>query len=987
MPIPYLKTPKHPVPDDEPASQPRSPKARWIQKLLSSGNGAVRILGKTLSTIMRITLRLTKRLREKLRKPNKRRLVRFWLPVSGIALLVIILSGIVTFAWFARDLPDPDRISDRSVAQSTRIFARDGTTLLYEIHGDEKRTIVELADISKFVIDGTIAIEDKDFYKHRGFSVTGIIRSAWRDITTGSRVGGSTITQQFVKNAILTTEKKLTRKIREVVLAYEIERRFTKEQILKLYFNEIPYGSNAYGVEAAAQMYFGKRAKDLSLAESSILAAIPQAPTFYSPYGNNSDALLKRAHLVLDRMAEQGYISQAQADEAKSEDVLANVKPKRETIIAPHFVFYVKQLLTEKYGELAVERDGLKVITSLDVDKQRFAEEAVAEQEGKNAVQHDAHNAALVAIDPKTGQVLAMVGSRDYFNPDIDGNVNVALTLQQPGSSIKPIVYATAFDRGYTPDTMLFDLETRFKIPGAPDYVPHNYDGSERGPLTMRQALAGSLNIPAVKTLYLAGVDNVVAQAQKLGYSTWNDRSRLGLSLVLGGADVTLVDHTAAFGAIANDGRLHRTTPILRVEDKSGKTLEEFKDQSTDALSQQASRLVTSVMSDNDARSFVFGSRSKLILPGRPVAAKTGTTQEFRDGWTMGFTPSLAAGVWVGNNENRPMRAGSDGVVVAAPIWNSFMRKALEGTKVEAFPSPKPIKTDKPILNGKLEGEEEISVDAVTGRVIPDSCLDEWPDQFVKKVTVKSVHTILYYLDKNKPQGPPPTDPTKDIQFASWEAPIREWAKKNNYVEEKPKSESCSLRSSVPSVTITAPIENATVNEALKVTLEVDSRRPIESIEYAIDDAVLKTLGAEGTSTTLDLSSVDNGYHTLTVTVIDNIENTTSTSTTINVLKSGTQSSLYFTSPDPGTRVSASDSLRITVYAFDASGVDEVSFTAVSPSGSKIELGTAAVNSSSLASIDWTIPVKPGNYKISATAKTRSGNSLTTDSLTVTVDL
>ncbi|MBI5404882.1 MAG: PBP1A family penicillin-binding protein [Candidatus Kerfeldbacteria bacterium] len=986
MPIPHLRTPKRPRPDAEDAeTKPEPVESATGKTSRPADRPVVRTIAALASIVIMATRRVIKKIRDRLKKPSRRRLVRFWLPIAGICLLVLILGGLITFAWFSRDLPDPDRISERNVAQSTRIYARDGTTLLYEIHGDEKRTVVNLSDISPHVINGTIAIEDKDFRKHKGISIAGIIRAVWRDVTTGSTQGGSTITQQFVKNAILTSEKSITRKVREWVLSYQIERRFTKDQILKLYFNEIPYGSNAYGIEAAAQSYFGKNAKDLTLAESAILAALPQAPTFYSPYGNHTADLLRRSHYVLDLMAEQGFVSPAEAAAAKAEDVLASVKPKRESITAPHFVFYVRELLTEKYGERAVERDGLKVVTTLDPEKQKFAEEAVAEQEGTNATRYDAHNAAVVATDPKTGQVLAMVGSRDYFNRDIDGNVNVALTLQQPGSSIKPIVYATAFSRGYTPDTMLFDVLTRFKVAGAPDYVPRNYNGKENGPVTMRKALAGSLNIPAVKTLYLAGLDHVIDQAQKLGYTTWNDRSRLGLSLVLGGADVTLLEHTAAFAALANDGMRERTTPILRIEDKNGKVLEEFKSQSERAIDEEAARLVTDVMSDNEARSFVFGGRNRLTLPDRPVAAKTGTTQEYRDAWTMGFTPSLAAGVWVGNNQNRAMKSGADGSIVAAPIWNSFMRKATAGTKVESFKKPKAIKTDKPVLQGKLEGEAPIKVDSVTGKEIPESCLDDWPKEFVKEKTVKAVHTILFYVDPEDPRGAAPKNPEKNPQFNAWESPIQAWAKENGYVEKRPEKESCSLRTSAPTITIMSPAANDTVGATVNVNVTATSKRPISTIEYRVDSAVLATLDGTGTSTTLDLSAITNGFHTLTVKMLDDVKNSASASVTINVLRDVSASTIYFVAPAPGASVKSSDPLTISAFAYDSTGVDEVRFSAIGPAGNSIDIGTASVDSRSLATLSWDVPVVPGKYKLSVNATARGGQTLASDFLTITV--
>ncbi|MBI4090342.1 MAG: transglycosylase domain-containing protein [Candidatus Kerfeldbacteria bacterium] len=883
MPIPHLK---RPPPEVDQPSRRFDRSWRGARSSYQPATG-VRTASALWNLLVVTTRRVWGRIRASARRQARReRLFRFWLPLGATAALFFVFSTIVVFAWFSRDLPDPDKISDRNVAQSTRIYARDGKTLLYEIHGDERRTVVELSEIAPTVVNATVAIEDKDFYKHQGFSLTGIVRALWRDVTTGSSQGGSTITQQFVKNAILTSEKKLTRKIRELVLAYQIERRFTKEQILKLYFNEIPYGSNAYGVEAAAETYFGKPARSLSLAESAILAALPQAPTFYSPYGNHTDKLLGRAHYILDLMAEQGYATAEEVAAAKQEDVLKNVKPKRETIIAPHFVFFVKELLTEKYGEKVVERGGLRVTTTLDVDKQLAAETIIAEQAPLNEQRWGANNAALVAIDPKTGQILTLVGSRDYFNQDIDGNVNVALTLQQPGSSIKPIVYATAFARGYTPDTILFDLKTRFKNAGAPDYAPNNYDGKEHGPLPMRKTLAGSLNIPSVKTLYLAGLDNVIDQAQKMGYTTWADRSRLGLSLVLGGADVTLLEHTAAFGAFATEGMLYRTTPILRIEDRSGRLLEEFKGTATRVLEENVARMVNSVLSDNDARSFIFGSRNRLTLPSRAVAAKTGTTQEYRDAWTLGYTPSIVVGVWTGETRNKAMKAGADGSVVAAPIWNAFMRQAVEGTRPESFKKYKAPKVDKPVLEGKLEGEVPVKVDRVTGRQIPDSCLASWPKEFVTEKTVRAVHTILHYLDPKDPLGAVPKDPTKDSQYSAWETPVQAWAKKNGYIEKRPDMESCDLRAVPPVVSFTAPDSSLPVTaESVVISIAVNSSRTVAATEFYFNGLAVAQTGPAATSVVIPLTGVSSGFYSVRALARDEVGNVGEASLELNVLR------------------------------------------------------------------------------------------------------
>lgn len=670
--------------------------------------------------------------------------------------LVVAVLG-ATFLTFAiaalsRDLPEPGKLLERSIPISTKIYDREGKTLLYDIHGEVKRTPTSLDKISTYAKNAAIVAEDKDFYRHTGFRFKSMLRAALANVTSFSAAqGGSTITQQFVKNAILTREKTLTRKLKELVLSYRIEKRFSKDEILNMYFNEIPYGSTIYGLEAASQTFFQKSAQDLDLVESALLAALPKAPTRLSPYGNNTDELVGRAKHIIRTMSEEGYVSPKEALSALSQDFLKTIKPRRENILAPHFVLWVKEQLVEKYGEDFVERGGLKVTTSLDWPLQQIAEEEVRKGAEANEKQYKAKNAALVAQDPKTGQILAMIGSRDYFDESIDGNVNVALRPRQPGSSFKPIVYAAAFEKGFTADTMLWDVVTTFKT-FPKDYEPHNYDDKEHGLLSMRKALAGSLNIPAVKTIYLTGIDRVLDLAEKLGYTTLQDRSRFGLSLVLGGGEVKLLEHVGAFAALANDGTRLPQTAILRIEDASGRVLQEWQSsEGEQALPTTIVRELISILTDNNSRAFMFGSRSPLILSDRSVAVKTGTTNDWRDGWTLGFTPSLAAGVWAGNNDNTEMKRGSDGVLIAAPIWNAFMSRALKEKPVEEFPRPEARAVVNPILRGQ-------------GLDLADP------------------HAELYYLDKDALEAAPPQDQSKDPNFETWETAVRAYAQREGLI-------------------------------------------------------------------------------------------------------------------------------------------------------------------------------------------------------------
>jgi len=671
------------------------------------------------------------------------------LPNLIIVCIIGCLAGGIIFvsliAWYSHDLPDPDEMVNRVVPESTKILDRTGKTVLWEMHGGERRTIIELDQISDHIKWATIAAEDKTFYTHKGFKITSIIRSIIVDILSGSRAqGGSTITQQLVKNVILTREKKISRKLKELILSYQIEKKFTKDQILKMYFNQIPYGSVNYGVESAANYYLGKHANDVTLAEAAILAALPQAPTRLSPFGSHVDELLNRQKWILNEMAQDGYITQEEADTAKAEEITFS-QENVGGIIAPHFVFYIKEILAEKYGEETLEKGGLKITSTLDLEKQKIAEDAVHNANEKNLT-YKATNAALLSVDAKTGEILAMVGSQDFNNNDIDGQVNVTIKPRQPGSSIKPVIYAAAFEKGFTTETVLYDAYTIFaKSPK--EYAPKNYNKKEYGPITLRRALAGSLNIPAVKTLYLAGYENVKDLMKNMGYSTITDGSQCGLALVLGGCEVKLIDHVGAFTAFARDGERAELSGILKVEDKTGKILEEFQSKKHKVLSESSVRQINSILSDDGARSFIFGAGSPLVLKDRPVCAKTGTTNDNKDAWAIGYTPSFVTGVWVGNNRGESMSGSADGVVVAAPIWHEYMAKILGGTPVEYFKEPEPLDTSLPaILRGQMPGEVEVEIDRASGKLATEYT----PATFREKKKFTVAHDILFYIDNEE---------------------------------------------------------------------------------------------------------------------------------------------------------------------------------------------------------------------------------------------
>jgi len=790
-----------------------------------------------------------------------------------LALFLLIFAVIYVF-WVSRDLPNPNQLMTREVVQSTKIYDRTGENVLYEISGNQRRTLVALKDIPDYVKQATVAIEDKNFYKHGGFSLWSMFRTVITNIVFSRSAGGSTLTQQFIKNAVLTSEKTIPRKVKELVLAYRLEKKFSKDEILQMYLNEIPYGSTAYGVEAASQKYFGKNVKDVSLAEAAVLAAIVQVPSRYSPYGPNKDILLGRKDYVLDLMAQQGYISEVERDAAKIQEI--KFKGPETNITAPHFVMYIKDVLADKYGEKMVEQEGLKIYTTLDLYKQRAAEEAIANRTKDYPEKYGANNAALVAIDPKTGQILAMVGSRDYFDDSIDGQVNVATRPRQPGSSMKPVVYAALFEKGYTPDTILYDVVTNFSTDPANPYTPHDYDLRERGPVTIRQALAGSLNIPAVKAIYLADINNVIDLAENLGYTTLYPRSRFGLSLVLGGAEVKLLEHTNAYSAFARDGQISPIVSILKVENKNGRVLEEYRPSEKKVLNSKVARMINSILSDNEARTYIFGAKNSLTLGARPVAVKTGTTNDFHDAWAIGYTPSLVAGVWVGNSDNKAMKGKADGSVLAAPIWRDFMAKVLGDTPTETFKAPDDYKTGKPILDGQIP-IETIQVDITTGLPAGSST----PLELIGTKIGPAYHNILYYVDKDDPLGPAPNDPSSNPQFNIWEKAVKLWAEKN--ASSTPVDSGSPASADKPLIKIISPLANQIISsDNLAVQIEVLGAKDISRIEYYLNNNLWQTV-AKTALTSQPVTFLNNGYHTLKAVVCDSVENCGEVSTNFNL--------------------------------------------------------------------------------------------------------
>ncbi len=632
---------------------------------------------------------------------------------KNVLISLVVVSTILIIAFYfliLKDLPSPKGLS-QNTPFSTSIYDRNGK-LLYEIYVDKNRLPIRLDQLPDHVKEATLAIEDRDFYHHYGFSVRGIARAFYKTVFGRTLQGGSTITQQLVKNALLTPERTLTRKIKEALLTVVTEIIYTKDEILEMYFNQTPYGGTAWGIEAAARRYFDKPASELSLAEAALLAGLPASPTTYSPFGAQPQLAKNRQELVLNRMIEVGFISQEEADQAKEEELdYATIK---EPILAPHFVMYVKEQLVDMFGQKQVEQGGLKVTTSLDWEIQEEAQKIVKE-EVEESLQYNVTNGAALVTNPKTGEILAMVGSRDYFDSDLGGNFNVVTNaLRQPGSSIKPINYAIALDKGkITASTLLIDAPTCFIQTGLKTYCPSNYNNNFNGLVQARFALGNSYNIPAVKVLALNGLDIFIEEARKFGITTFNDPKNYGLSLTLGGGEIKMTDMATAFGVLANLGVKKDLVALLEVTDKNGQILLDNQDVlgqvGQRVISKEAAYITSHILLDNGARSAVFGPYSYLVVKNHPeVSVKTGTTNNLRDNWTIGYNPSRLVAVWIGNNDNTPMRSVSSGAIGASSIWNRIITFAFEK---DELPEEWPSKPENVIgasvcsLSGNLPGD------------------------------------------------------------------------------------------------------------------------------------------------------------------------------------------------------------------------------------------------------------------------------------------
>ncbi|KKS35294.1 MAG: Penicillin-binding protein, 1A family, partial [Parcubacteria group bacterium GW2011_GWD2_42_14] len=737
-----------------------------------------------------------------------------------------------------------DIIETQKNGLSTKIYDKTGEVLLYDMHQDVRRTVVPLDQISDYVKKATISIEDSGFYSHHGIEPLAIVRAVFINLKDGNLLGGqggSTITQQVVKNTLLVNEKKLSRKLKEWVLAIKLERDLSKDAILELYLNEIPYGGTKYGIEEASQGFFGKSAKDLNLVESAYLAALPQAPSYYSPYGNHREDLNARKNQVLKRMFELGHITEEEYTKAKDEVV--EFRPfTSASIKAPHFVFYVIDHLTELYGEENLAQANLKVITTLDWELQKEAERIVYERAHENSEKFNATNASLMAIDPKTGGILVMVGSRDYFDDEIDGNFNIGLAERQPGSSFKPFAYAAALRKGYTTETVLYDVRTQFSTACEKTdfssnegcYSPGNYDNKFRGPMTFREALAQSVNVPAVKVLYLAGMKETIELARSLGITTLKDWQRYGLTLVLGGGEVSLLEMTSAYGVFANEGYRIPHTSIKEIFSGSEQELFSVETKGEQVLETEVARSINDMLKDNNARTSAFGSDSFLHFPDREVAVKTGTTNDYRDAWIIGYTPQISVGAWAGNNNNTAMEKKVAGFIVA-PMWNEFMQAYFKKyPEALSFTPPAPIDSNlKPVLRGikaQYNSPAEPS-SAILG---------------VENDTTPTAHSILHWVDKDNPLGPYPSNPTQDPQYRYWEYGVMLWQVTQGSSSPPLLDTSTQNSTEKTKVTIETPENRDTFNKdgSIKVRFDVDNEDILTKIEYLVDDIRVGSLSS-----------------------------------------------------------------------------------------------------------------------------------------------
>lgn len=803
---------------------------------------------------------------------------RFWYRLV-MAILVLTVVGIigmvVVFAWFSKDLPTPTKVVRRE-GYASRIYDRNGK-VLYDVYKDAKRTPVEWKDLPEGLKKATIAVEDKDFYNHKGFDPVAPLRIVKNIFYFHKLTGGSTLTQQLVKNVLLSSEVTVTRKIKEFILAVQIESRYKKDDILLMYLNEAPYGGSSWGVGAAAEQYFNKQVKDLNLAESVILAGLPQRPNVYSPFSKTPTAYISRTQHVLDRMVEDGYVSKELADQTMEQVKTYKFYDNKTQIQAPHFVMWVKDVLSKKYGEDVVEGGGLRITTTLDLDLQNQVQQIVSEEVDKAEKLGISNGAALIA-DPTNGQILAMVGSRGYFSDKTDGKFNVVTQgLRQPGSSIKPVTYLAAIKKGWTASSLIMDTPVTFPGgPGQKDYNPQNYNGKFNGPMNLRTALGNSINTTAVKMLAEVGLENMLGLANDMGLTTLaptpENLKRFGLAVTLGGAEVKMVDLTGAYSAFANGGNSMNLNGILRVEDRDGRILEEFKvPESKKVATPQEAFIISNILADNNARQLTFGAVNNLQIPNYQVAVKTGTTNDKRDNWTIGWTPNLITTVWVGNNDNSPMGKIASGVSGAAPIWRRIMLYELPKREKQDFPIPEKIVS--------------VSVDSVSGYPSHDN-FPSRTDYFIdgtQPTNSDPIHTMLKVCKGSNGLATPDDvatnnydqkeyfsfkeeDPVSKDGQNRWQAGIDQWISQQADKDKYNPPQGYCREGGLVNVGIDSPAHQSTVGNTFDIKISTHSLKKIIEVKLWIDGAENKTWNESPYETSLTLS---NGPHTIKVKATD----------------------------------------------------------------------------------------------------------------------
>ena len=898
--------------------------------------------------------------------------------------IVGILSLFFLVLLLAPFLPDVNNVQNLVAIQSSVIGDREGN-ILYTIHGEENRKVVPFDQISKYAGEAILAIEDDQFYRHSGIDIPGILKSICGEFGVCQKRGGSTITQQFVKNAFLSSERTYTRKLKELILAVKLEHAFTKDQILEMYLNRIPYGSNVYGVELAARAFFSKSAKDLTIAEAAILAAIPKAPSYFSPYGNNKyvqvhisdeevikkdirseadlvhynaqsitkgllghvysfgegadrrDIYVKgRVDFVLERMNILGYISTDEVEAALKEANEKEFNDYRDAIVAPHFVMYVRELLEEKYGKEQVEKGGLKITTTIDPLLQSSAEEIVSKYAETNKTRYGATNESLLAVDPNNGQILAMVGSADYWNDEIDGKVNITLRPRLPGSSFKPIVYAAAFLKGYAPTTVLYDVMTKF----GSWYEPDNFDGTFMGPMSMRQALAQSRNVPAVKAGYLAGIPNVIDLARKMGIQLNQPDDWYGLSLALGAGEARLIDMVLAYSVFANGGYKMNPIAILKIEDRRGNILEEYQapEDRKLILDPQIAYLINDILSDVSARPEGWW-RDRLTIPGQINAAKTGTSNKRKsedeiypfDTWTFGYTRRLVAGVWAGNNDGSHLLPKASGLDTAGGIWHDFMVAATKGRPAEKFEKPEGISfVNVAKSSGKLPSEYTPEADIITGVfagfAVPNEVDDSYQFVEIDKVSGKLATEFTPFPAREKKaffrhHAILPDNP-------NWEDAVRKWAEENHQDEEPPTEyddvHTANTEQVKPDIRIVSPVLQGVVSAPyVDVVVDINSPAGVAQVDYYWDDTLVETVEKppyRGQLKLAKLSAKEGSLHVIRAVLFDALYHSNQSSIEVKVGQDSGPPEVRFLYPKAGASISAGSSMSAQVDAYDSNG-------------------------------------------------------------------